>query len=252
MNKAKNKRIIRSWSSKSAVKHYLGHRGKLSELYRSERYFMQEALKKEKSMLDIGCAAGGFLKIARRYNKNIDYTGVDISPTMIDEARGRSPNGKFCLTNGETLDFPDNFFDVCLSFGVFHMVENWKRLLAEAWRVCRNTLLFDLRIVKKKDARDKDASYQRLEFNEKWDGISRAPYVVLGVDEAVRHIVSLKPRIKSFKSYGYWHPVSKSTVSRYSMVCMSVFCLRKKAPKESFEWRLPFEVPFRLKAVLPG
>lgn len=223
----KQVQYARSWSSRNAVNYYTAHRDTVDELYPSERYFIKDLLRKGSSLLDIGCAAGGFSKIAKGCNKGLEYTGVDISPDMIRQARRRFPRERFYLSDGENLDFADDSFDICVSLGVLHMTEAWKRLLAEAWRVCRDTLLFDLRLVDRGGVCDPKISYQRMEFGGRWDGTSKAPYIVVNVAEALRVIKGLEPKVKTLKSYGYWHRVSAATVSTFDEVYMSVFCLEK-------------------------
>lgn len=245
-----NDQLVRSWSSENVLDYYLKHRDNTKELYDSEKIFIKDALKNGGSVLDIGCAAGGFSKIVREYNKNIEYTGVDISPQMISLAKKRFPNDKFYLCSGEKLDFPDNSFDTCICFGVLHMTERWKELLSEAWRICRGTLLFDLRLVDKEGICDAELSYQRLEFDMKWDGISKAPYVIVSLLDAVDHVASLAPKARSLSSYGYWAPVSKMTVSKYKDVCMSVFCLSRDGRSGILDWGLPLDAPGDLKQKL--
>jgi len=242
-----NNQLAKSWSSKNAVEYYLNHRDTIKGLYNSERYFIKSFLKNGNTILDIGCATGGFSKIVRQYNKKIEYAGVDISPRMIDLAKKRFPKINFRLCSKERLDFPDNSFDMCICFGVLHMTESWKELLAEAWRVCNNAILFDMRLLGIGGVCDARISYQRLEFDAEWDGASKAPYVIVALKEAMDYIMDLKPAARSLGSYGYWAPVSKMTVSKYRDVCMSVFFLGKKKRVTAFEWQLPLEYPGRLK-----
>lgn len=235
-----------AWSSENAVNYYVSHRYSVDDLYKSEKYFLENAVRAGKNLLDVGCAVGGFSKIVKKYNKDIEYTGIDISPRMIDKAKKLYPNDNFRLCNGETLDFPDNSFDAVISFGVLHMIENWRSLLMEAWRVCRGSLIFDLRIVNGTGVCNAGESYQRLYFDGKWDGVSKAPYVVVGLDEITDRLIEMRPEIRSLRTYGYWHPVSEMTVSRFDLVCMSVFCLNKTGDKKNIDWKLPMDLPERL------
>ena len=235
------KRIIDSWSSQNVVNYYISHRDNADELYPSEKRYLEETLKPGKNILDIGCAAGGFSKIVKSYNKTIDYAGIDISPVMIDKAKKRFPDDKFYVFNDQRIDFADNLFDVVICFGVLHMTEAWEKLFAEAWRVCNGTMLCDLRIVEGEGVCDSTKSYQKLEFSDKWDGIAKAPYVVTNIDEVLKLLVGLTPRISTLKAYGYWHSVSSMTVSNYKEVCMSVFSIRKKGNHDMkvAEWESP-------------
>lgn len=243
----KDRELAEAWSAKNAVNFYLTHRDSIDGLYDSERHFLENAVKNGGSLLDIGCAAGGFSKIVITYNRDISYTGVDISPAMITAAKKKFPQNKFFLFNGKKLSFPNESFDICVAFGVLPMTERWIELLKEAWRVCRGTLLFDLRLAEKDGVADAKLSYQRIEFEGVWDGVSKTPYVVVNADEAADVIRSLRPGAKSVTAYGYWHDVSKSTVSVYKNVCMSTFCLEKRGKSSPVEWKLPLDIPDRLK-----
>lgn len=47
------------------------------------------------SLLDIGCGYGGFLEYLHEQKINVDYTGVDISPQMIEAAKARHDDAAF-------------------------------------------------------------------------------------------------------------------------------------------------------------
>lgn len=244
-----NSQLSWVWSSAGALNYFLMHRDSIDDLYCSEKHFIEYVMKSGKSVLDIGCATGGFSKIVKKYNKGLDYTGVDISPAMIEEAKKRFPQEKFYLCDGQNLDFPDESFDICISFGVLHMTERWEKLFSEAWRVCRVAFLFDLRTVDRGGICDAKLSYQRIEFDGQWDGVSKVPYVIVNLEDAIRYMMSLNPKIKSLKTYGYWHPVSETAVTVFDTVCMSVFYLKKKGLSEGIDidWQLPLVLPEQLR-----
>lgn len=247
-----NSELARSWSSKNVIDYYLKHRDSIDDIYESEKHFLGDALKDGKSILDIGCAAGGFSKVVKAYNRDIEYIGIDISQAMIDEARKRFPDSNFHVCDGEKIDFRDEPFDICISFGVLHMTEKWERLLQEAWRVCRKSFIFDLRLVEKGGVSDPNESYQKLAFDGVWDGISKAPYLILNIDDAIRAIYNLEPDAHSVKAYGYSHLISDTVVSKYNSVCMSVFSLAKIGPFQPIDWQLPLKISDRLRQNMIG
>jgi len=231
------------WSCKNSINYYTCNRNVSSSLYPSERFFFEDAVRKSSSLLDIGCASGGFSQIVREFNCDISYTGVDSSQRMIEEARRLFPENYFSLTTGNTLDFEDNSFDMVIAFGVLHMTMNWKELLAEAWRVCRKTLLFDLRLTDTEGISNPEQSYQKLAFSGEWDGESTSPYIVLNYSESLEVLRRLVPRFGTLKVYGYINPVSENTVSPYSEVCMAAFCLSKENGQgEITLWDIPFKL----------
>ena len=82
-----------------------------------------------RTVLDLACGTG------RVANKLIDlgfaYTGVDISPTAIDEAGNTCPRGEFYV--GDIISFsPERRYDLVLALHVFvHLVEDpdWEKAL---------------------------------------------------------------------------------------------------------------------------
>jgi SAM-dependent methyltransferase len=56
------------------------------------------------SLLDVGCGYGGLLEhlLARRIS--VDYTGIDVVPSMISAAQARHSGGRFLL--GDILEYP--------------------------------------------------------------------------------------------------------------------------------------------------
>ena len=62
-------------------------RNKISDLYKSEKFFFKPLLKKSSSFLDLGCATGGFYNILKRNKNSFKYSGFDVSPEMIFNAK---------------------------------------------------------------------------------------------------------------------------------------------------------------------
>jgi ubiquinone/menaquinone biosynthesis C-methylase UbiE len=89
--------------------------------------------------LEIGCGSGEVSKyIARTYHGRV--TGIDIDPDQIKIARdndGDIPHLKYLEADSTNLPFEDDSFDVVLSFGVLHHINNWKEALEEIKRVLR-------------------------------------------------------------------------------------------------------------------
>ena len=77
------------WGKKNVVEFYANNRNKVSDLYLSEKKPLSFIDKKKiKSILDYGCAVGGFYKIFQKYfNNKIYYRGLDIEKNVISEAK---------------------------------------------------------------------------------------------------------------------------------------------------------------------
>ncbi len=83
------------------------------------RQFWAEIDFSNKSVLDIGCGFGEFGKfLLKRYQK-VSYTGVDIVPEFIDEARKLVPKGMF-ITGDFFAESHDEKFDVVVASGVLN------------------------------------------------------------------------------------------------------------------------------------
>ena len=95
-------------------------------------------------VLDVGCNTGygtlRFLEVARR------VVGVDVSDRAIEVARASTRDGRpeFVVIDGITLPFPDDSFDLVVSFQVIEHIEDPVPYLREIRRVARPsaTVLF--------------------------------------------------------------------------------------------------------------
>ena len=94
-------------------------------------------------ILDIGCGAGvDTILAAHLAGKDGAADGVDMTPQMLalareNQKRTGSDNVSFSQASGEALPFSDHSFDVVISNGVFNLIPDKQKALAEAWRVLR-------------------------------------------------------------------------------------------------------------------
>jgi len=84
------------------------------------------------TMLEIGCAAGFFLDVARHQGWNV--TGVEISPEIAEFGRNELnldiKTGRF-----ETLDLPENSYDIIVAWDVIEHVLNPVNFIIKARRL---------------------------------------------------------------------------------------------------------------------
>ncbi|MEK7598237.1 MAG: methyltransferase domain-containing protein [Patescibacteria group bacterium] len=83
--------------------------------------FIKDYVSGGESVLDYGCGNGRLLELFSE--KNIDYTGLDISGKMVNLAKGKyqDPLVKFRkITSFDSLTFPGNYFNAVYSIAVFH------------------------------------------------------------------------------------------------------------------------------------
>lgn len=90
------------------------------------------------SILDCGCGAGRFLRMAR--DRGADVAGIDAAEALIAIAAERTPEGDFRVGDLEALPWPDATFDVVTGFNAFQFANDKARALAEARRVSRGTV----------------------------------------------------------------------------------------------------------------
>lgn len=73
------------------------------------------------SILDVGCGQGDFCTFAQ--NKNLLYTGIDVSGLMIEKAKQRFPKANFVQWDFLSLP-PEEKFDYVLALGSFSIKTN--------------------------------------------------------------------------------------------------------------------------------
>jgi SAM-dependent methyltransferase len=95
------------------------------------------------AILDIGCGAGVDTIIAARLaGPTGSAAGLDAVPEMLARAQENAriagvANVEFREGSAEELPFPDNSFDVVISNGVFNLVVDKAKALAEVYRVLK-------------------------------------------------------------------------------------------------------------------
>lgn len=76
-----------------------------------------------KKILEVGCANGkDFVQLCAG-NDGIHITGIDV-----DDYGLQQPNFSMVVGDAEVIDFPDNYFDLTLSFGVLEHIQPIEKL----------------------------------------------------------------------------------------------------------------------------
>jgi ubiquinone/menaquinone biosynthesis C-methylase UbiE len=104
-------------------------------------------IKKNQSILDIGCGLGG---PARYYAKEFQciITGIDITPSFIEignefnKITSMSNKVKLKIGDGEILDFKNEIFDGAYSLHVTMNISDRKKFFSEAFRVLKKGSFF--------------------------------------------------------------------------------------------------------------
>ena len=206
--------VSKKWSSS---------RNSIKDLYKSEKYFFLRKLKESNSFLDLGCAAGGFYKIIKRYKKSFSYFGFDVSPSLIKIAKKKYKNGNFYKYNGKKIKILKKV-DMAYSFGTLHHVKNYFSLIRQMLSLSKKYVLFDIRLTKKKTLIDKRKSYQKIVINKKI--LSKINYNIINNNDFIKTLNKITGKYKvSF--YKYNHKVNKSVIKKYKKVDMTAVLIDK-------------------------
>jgi len=179
------------------------------KVFWQELYFLGDYINKNDKVLDIGCGNGRFLEVVGE--KNIDYTGIDSSKSLIDAAK-KMYGGVINFIAGDALllPFKDERFDTIVSFGVLHHIPSKKlrmQFLDEANRVLKKDGLLILTVwnlwnkrltpVIHKHAIQKLLGKSKLDFND--------VFLPFGKKQSVRYLHAFTKRefIKILKKSGF-------------------------------------------------
>jgi len=85
-------------------------------------------------VLDIGVGTGIFASALMKYGAEI--TGIDVSEKMLEISKSKGINNVF-IGNAESLDFPDDSFDLVISITALEFIKNPDKAISEMVRVCK-------------------------------------------------------------------------------------------------------------------
>lgn len=110
-------------------------------LWKNKKKIIEKLLSeiKPESLVDLGCGDGGMIEVI---GKKTTYTGIDISPTQLANAKkhikkNESKKIKFICADILDSGLKDNSFDVALLCDVVEHVLSPKTLLQEAQRITK-------------------------------------------------------------------------------------------------------------------
>ena len=102
-----------------------------------------------KRILDVGCGLGDFAGWLAQNDIKVDYTGLDLTPELVEQARKNYPDLKF--VQGSILDeslLRDQQFDFVFASGIFYTYsadgDAWlKAAVARMWSLCKEGVSFN-------------------------------------------------------------------------------------------------------------
>jgi len=216
------------WSEAGVPEFYEQHRLTTSDVYPAEWFFLEKILAEGMSILDIGCAVGGFASIFAEHLKDFTYTGLDISPEMIRRAKERNRQHEFhVIEEGDLSPVKGRRFDLVLSLGILHLSPGWRELIADAWQRVGKFLLLDLRETNGPTIEDAARSYFKMDIYTNREGESRLPYNLINSAEAWKTVTDRCSGFTKLRHYGYVGPVSRSAVTPVGEVMMNTYCIEK-------------------------
>jgi ubiquinone/menaquinone biosynthesis C-methylase UbiE len=115
--------------------HFLARSRQLRREFERQRRLLETRGRQSAPLkvLDVGCGNGVLTDFV--LDPDLDRYGVDFASGMIEQATNKYPNIKFCVGNCYELPFPDQSFDIAVSFGLLQMVSGGERLVRELVRV---------------------------------------------------------------------------------------------------------------------
>lgn len=93
------------------------------------------------SVLDVGCGLSDFNFWLEERFPNLNYSGLDLSPKMIEKSNKRYPNCRFFLGSILDVDFGAKQFDFLVASGIFVFRENdplgyMKKTIERMYKLC--------------------------------------------------------------------------------------------------------------------
>ena len=100
--------------------------------------FLDELARKSRTCLEMGCGVGSNWSVLKNVNPSLQFTGVDISQTAVDSARGFHADATFDNMDVTRLGFTDQIFDLVFSKLVLWAVgAEFEESIREAHRVLK-------------------------------------------------------------------------------------------------------------------
>lgn len=117
-----------------------GHAG-VYEMCKDDYPPVLEELKKYpfKELLDVGCGTGPMIELLSKEFPDRSYTGIDLTPRMIEVAQAKKlNNSRFLVGDSENLPFEKDTFDAVICTNSFHHYPNPQAFINEASRVLKD------------------------------------------------------------------------------------------------------------------
>jgi ubiquinone/menaquinone biosynthesis C-methylase UbiE len=99
-------------------------------------------------ILDVGCGLGDFAQWLAQHDIDVHYTGLDVTPAVIERAKRRLPQGRFFQGDILSVELPSAKFDYVFCSGIFtHRRRNPKAFfhasIRRMFELCRAGVAFN-------------------------------------------------------------------------------------------------------------
>ena len=125
--------------TKAADSYESSHAG-IYEMCREDYPYISSELAREPytDLLDCGCGTGPMISLLYEADPTRHYTGIDITPRMIEVAKAKKLEGvEWVVGDCEDLPFADNAFDAVICSNSFHHYPNPQKFFDSVKRVLR-------------------------------------------------------------------------------------------------------------------
>lgn len=125
--------------NKAAKKYDTDHSGIYKMCKKDYPPILAEIEKEDfESLLDAGCGTAPMISLLSEKYKDKKYTGIDLSPNMIEEAKKKElPNTNFIVGDCENLPFEENSFDIIINSQSFHHYPNPQDFFNSVYKVLK-------------------------------------------------------------------------------------------------------------------
>ena len=110
------------------------------EMCKDDYPYIASELEKEdyNDLLDCGCGTGPMISLLYENDASKNYTGLDITPKMIEVAKNKNLEGvNWVVGDCENLPFEENSFDAIICSNSFHHYPNPQKFFDSAKRVLK-------------------------------------------------------------------------------------------------------------------
>ena len=166
------------------------------------------ALTASPSLLDVGCGWGGLLRHAQSLGRDLQYSGIDIVPEMIESAGREFPKAKFM--QGDVLALAERgAYDFVVCSGILTLklkstipaMERYTRaVITRMFALCRHGIAFNMMSTRVNFMSD-NLYYQNPSDLLAWMLAEISPRVLL--DHGYTSLGSGKGRLYEFTAYAY-------------------------------------------------